>query len=166
MNVKQKAGWGVIARSRDGRTEIMCGLFITTEARLAFSGVRTHSNNTAEMTAVIEALSCLEVRGPHARDTNSVIYFDSKHAAVVCFGTIQARTHVQLARACQQSMFCVQHRLPLTMQNVCGLTGNLGSEYANHAAALGSFGLISSPNITSRWGRHNFDTSACCGWWL
>ena len=32
---------------------------ITNEAHLAFSGARTHSNNTAEMTAMIEALSFL-----------------------------------------------------------------------------------------------------------
>ena len=58
------AGWGVIARSPHRRIDIMFGPVITTEAHLAFSGTRTHSNNTAEMTAVIEALSLLEPRGP------------------------------------------------------------------------------------------------------
>ena len=72
----------------------MFGPVITTEAHLAFSGARTHSNNTAEMTAMVEALSFLGLRGPFARDTNSCIYDDSKHAAGVCLGTIQARTHV------------------------------------------------------------------------
>ena len=33
----------------------MFGPFITTEAHLAFASARTHSNNTAEMTAVVEA---------------------------------------------------------------------------------------------------------------
>ena len=51
------AGCGVIARSAHGRIEIMFGPVITTEAHLAFSGARTHSNNTAKMTAMIEALS-------------------------------------------------------------------------------------------------------------
>ena len=50
------------------------------------------------MTATIEALSFLGPRGPVARDTDSCIYYDSKHAAGVCLGTIQARTHVQLAQ--------------------------------------------------------------------
>ena len=49
------AGWGASARSTDGRIDIMFSPFITTEAHLAFSGVRTHSNNTAEMTAMIKA---------------------------------------------------------------------------------------------------------------
>ena len=38
---------------------------------------------------------------------------DSQHAAGICLGTIQARTHVQLAHACQQSMLSVQHHLRL-----------------------------------------------------
>ena len=42
----------------------MFGPVVTTEAHLAFSSARTHSNNTAEMTAMVEALSFL---GPVAR---------------------------------------------------------------------------------------------------
>ena len=52
----------------------MFGPVITTEPHLAFSG-RTHSNNSAEMSAMTEALSFL-----------------GEHAAGVCLGTIQART--------------------------------------------------------------------------
>ena len=55
-------------------------------------------------------------------------------AAGICLGTIQARTHVQLALAYQQSMIRAQHRLRLTMQHVYGHSGNLGSECADHAA--------------------------------
>ena len=47
------------------------------------------------------------------------------------------------------------------MQHVYGYTGNLGNECANHAAALGTFGLVPNHNLASRWVRHNFDTSAC-----
>ena len=100
------AGWCAIARSHHGRIDIMFGPFITTEAHPAFSGARTRSNNTAEMTAMAEALSFLGPRGPVARDSVSCIYYDSRHAASVCLGTIQARTHVQLALACQRSMLC------------------------------------------------------------
>ena len=114
----------------------MFGPVITAEAHLAFSGARTHSNNTTEMTAMIEALSFLGPRGLVARDANSCIYYDSKHAAGVRLGTVH--THVQLALACQQSMLSVQHVLRLTMQHVYGHTGNLGNECADHAAALGT----------------------------
>ena len=89
--------------------------------------------------------------------------YDSKHAAGVCLGTIQARTHVQLALACQQSMLNVQHRSRFTMQHVYGHTGNLGNECADHAAGLGVLGLVSNHNSSARWARHNFDTAACFG---
>ena len=49
---------------------------VTTEANLAFSGAKTYSNNTAEMTAMIEALSFLGPHGPVARDEQSCIYYD------------------------------------------------------------------------------------------
>ena len=39
---------------------------------------------------------------------------------------------------------------------------NLGNECADHAAALGSLGLITSHNVATHWVRGNFDTSACC----
>ena len=136
----------------------MFGPVITTEAHLAFAGARTHSDNTADMSAMNEALSFLGPHGPFARDANSCIYCDSKHAAGICFGTIQARTHVQLALACQQSMLSVQHSLRLTMQHVYGHTGNLRNECADHAAALGTSSLVSKHNLATRWVRHNFDT--------
>ena len=47
------------------------------------------------------------------------------------------------------------------MQHVFGQGRNLGNECADHAAALGTFGLISSHNVATRWIRHNFDTSIC-----
>ena len=90
----------------------MFGLVITTEAHLAFSGARTHSNNTAEMTAMIEALALLGPRGPVTPDEQSFFY-DSMHAAGIYLGTIQARTHVQLALACQQSLIRVQQQTAL-----------------------------------------------------
>ena len=49
-------------------------------------------------------------------------------------------------------------------RNTCTDT-NLGNECADHAAALGSLGLLSSHNVATRWVRHNFDTSACRGGW-
>ena len=150
------AGWVPSLDLTMERIDIMFGPVNTTEAHLAFSGARTHSNNTTEMTAMVEALSFLGPRGPVARHTNSCISYDSKHAAGVCLGTIQSRTHVQLALACQQSTLSAQHRLRLTMQHVCGHTGNLGNECADHAAALGALCLVSNQNLATRWVRDMF----------
>ena len=142
-----------------GRIYVMFGPVITTEAHLALSGARIHSNNTAEMTAMIEALSFLGPRGPVTHDEQSCIHYDSMHAAGLCLGTVQARTHVQLALACQQSLIHAQRRLRLTMQHVYGHSGNWGNECADHAAALGTCGHVSSHNVATRWIRHNFDAS-------
>ena len=105
--------------------DIMFYLVVTTEAHLVFSGARTHSNNTAKITAMV-------FFGPRK----------SQHVAGVCLGTIQARTHVQLALACQQSMICAQNTVRLTMQHVYSHGGNLGNECVYHAAALGTFGFF------------------------
>ena len=92
LMVKTLAGWCVISRSPRGRIDVMFGPVITTEAHLAFSGARIHSNNAAEMTAVIEALSFLGPHGPLTRDEQSSIYYDFMHAAGICLGTIRAHS--------------------------------------------------------------------------
>ena len=160
-NGERLAAWGAVARSHHGKIDIMFGPVITTEAHLTFAGARIHSNNTAEMSAMIEALSFLGPHGPVPHDANSCIFYDSKHAGGICLGTIQARTHVQLALACQQSLLKVQHWLRFTMQHVCGHTGNLRNECADHAAALGALGLVSSHGFSTRWAHHSFDSTSC-----
>ena len=152
------AGWCVISRSPMG--ELMSCLVPSLPPRLILLSL-VHSNNTAEMTAVIEALSFLGPRGPVTRDEQPCIYYESMHAAGICLGTIQARTHVQLALACQQSLTHAQRRLRLTMQHVYGHSGNLSNECADHAAALGTLRLISNNNVATRWIHHNFDASVC-----
>ena len=153
VNGETFAGWGVIARPPRGSVDVMFGPVVTSETHLAFSGAKASSNNTAEMIAMIEALYFLGPRGSIARHEEACIFDDSKHAAGICLGTIQARFHVQLALACQRSTLCVQHRIWLTMQHVYGHVGNLGNECAVHAAALGSLGLIFSHNDAARSGR-------------
>ena len=120
----------MISRAPHGLIGVMFGPVDTTETHLAFSGARIHSSNTAEMTAMFEALSFLGPRGPVAHEEQSRILKDSMHAASICLGTIQARTHVLLARACQQSMILAQHKLRLTMQHVFGY----GADHALHLA--------------------------------
>ena len=142
---------GVISRSPHGRTDVMFGLVVTTEAPLAFSCARIHSNNTAEMTAMFGALSFLGPRGLVALDEQSRIYFDSMHAAGICLGTILARPHVQLALACQQSTIRAQHRLRLNMQHVSGHGGNLGNECADHVK-----GMYPAPDIHEHFTIHKW----------
>ena len=75
------AGWGVISRSTRERIEVMFGPVVTTEAHLAFSGTRTHSNNSAVMTATIEALSFFVLHGRFGLNEQSCSFYDSLLAA-------------------------------------------------------------------------------------
>ena len=59
---------------------------------------------------------------------------------------MHAHTHVQLGLSCQRLLLKVQRWLRLTMQHVHSAE-NLGNECADHAAALGTFGLVSKQNI-------------------
>ena len=101
------AGWGVIARSPHGRTDVMFVPVVTTEAHLAFSGTRTHSNNSAVMTATIEALSFFVLHGRFGLNEQSCSFYDSLLAAearsrlatgtrvskIHDFGSAQTSTH-------------------------------------------------------------------------
>ena len=152
------SGWGAVARSLPMEDFLSC---VRTEAHLAYAGARIHSNNTAEMSAIIEALSFLGPRRPVDCDACSCFLYDSKHVAGVCLGTIHARTHVQLGHSCQQLLLKVQHRLRFTMKHIYSHAENLGNECADHAAALGAFGLVSKHNLSTRLVRHSFDSVSC-----
>ena len=74
------AGWGAVARSPDGRLHVMFGPVVSTEAHLAYAGARLHTNNTAELSSIIEALSFLGLAGPVARGSQACNFYDSKLA--------------------------------------------------------------------------------------
>ena len=152
---------GVISRSPHGRFDVMFGPVVTTEAHLAFSGARIHSNNTAEMTAMIEALSFLGPRGPVTRDKQSCILLRF-YACCLYLSGHDPGSHTCAAPPGMSTVSIhAQRRLRLTMQHVYGHSGNLGNECADRAAALGSFGLISNHNVATRWIHHNFDAYVC-----
>ena len=130
---------------------MFCPVF-TTEAHLAFAGARTHSNNTADMTAMVEVLSFLGPHGPVARD--ACIYYDSKHAACICLGTIQAHTHVQLALACQQSLLKVSTDMCAATPGTWVMDDLIMPPHLGHS-------VVSRHNLPTRWARHTFDTAAC-----
>ena len=72
---------GAIRRPLHGRIDVMFGLVITTEVHLALAGARVHTNNTAEMSAMVEAFSYLGLHGPIAREAHA--FFDFLHVVAV-----------------------------------------------------------------------------------
>ena len=69
-----------------GRTDIMFGPVIATEAHLAFAGARIHSNNTAEMSATIEGPLFSWAPWPVARGCEFVYFFIPSTLLVVLLG--------------------------------------------------------------------------------
>ena len=76
-------------------------------------------------------------------------------------GTNQPRTNVQLALSCKLSLLKVQHKLRFSIQHVYSHAESVGNEGADHAAALGALGLVSSHDLSTRWARQSFDSVSC-----
>ena len=111
------AGWGAVARSIDGGIYVMFGLAVTTEAPFANAGARIHSNNTAELSSIVGALSVL--RPWRSCPWFTIMHFsDSKCAAGVCLGTVQSRANVHLGLACWRLLLQIQLKLRFTMQHI------------------------------------------------
>ena len=106
------------------------------EAHLAYAGSRLHSNNTAEFSSIIEAHSFFGPSGPVASELQAFAWVRS------------ARARMSLAR--------------ITMQHIYSHAQNLGNACADHAAALGVYGLISNQNIHTRWVHSSIDSRLYC----
>ena len=89
---------------------------------------------------------------------NSRVLYDSEHAASVCLGTIQARTHVQLALACQRSMIFGQTQNFDSPCNTCMATVEI---WVMNVLTTWDIRTSSSHNVATRWIHNNFDASVC-----
>ena len=47
------------------------------------------------------------------------------------------------------------------MQHVYSHAKNLGNECAEHAAAMGVYGLVRNHNFSTRWTRQSLDSASC-----
>ena len=95
------AGWGAVARLPHG-LYVMFGLVVTTEAHLACSGARNHTNNTAELSRKVGALAFLGPACPVTRRSRACFFKESQHAANMRTGMIQTRMNVPLVLTSQQ----------------------------------------------------------------
>ena len=72
-----------------GTLGMSCLAQLSRQKLIWHSQARVQSNNTAEMSAMVEALSFLEHHGLVAREAHACVVYDSKHAV-----------HVQLGLSC------------------------------------------------------------------
>ena len=109
----------------------------------------------------VSALSLLGPHGPVARDANSCIFHDSKHAAGICLGTIQVRTRVQHALACQQLLLKVQQRLRFTMHMCTVIQGIWEMNVQIMLLRLAPLVWCRVISLSAHWAHHSFDSASC-----
>ena len=134
LRVKPQLVGSAVARSPDGRLFIMFGPVITTEAHLAYAGARLHSNNTAELSSIIEALSFLGPKGPCCPRFASLYLLRFQARGQHLLGV--RSNHVRMSPwmlTSQRLLLQVQLRLRITVQHIYSHAQNLGNECADHA---------------------------------
>ena len=143
------AGWGIAPVSRANAINILCGPVICDPRHPAFSGARTRSNSTAELTGVAEALqwaSDVTLRGERAR-----ILYESKHAARMALGLALAKKNINLANRCDDLLLRTKNKIFISVHHVYGPAGNAGNECADIAVSFGTSGFISECDTPAWW---------------
>ena len=136
----------------------MFGPDITTKAHVAFASARVHSNNTAEMSALVDVFSFLGPHGPVARDAHSCVFYDSEHAAGFCVGTIHARTRT--AWTLLPTVIAKKSSTSYIFSCSTSTVTRKILETNVRIMPLGAFGLVSNHNLSTRWVRHSFDSAS------
>mmetsp|Transcript_13325 Transcript_13325/g.46295 ORF Transcript_13325/g.46295 Transcript_13325/m.46295 type:complete len:317 (+) Transcript_13325:64-1014(+) len=135
----QPAGWGVIV-TRFGKAlaELRGPVVLDAEAE-HFRGAEVTSNNTAELTAVAEALIWLAAEKSH--DAACILY-DSKYAACITQGIYKATANRALAATCQQLLRneAARRRGGVSFVHVKGHSGDVFNDRADALAGLGMNG--------------------------
>ena len=135
---RELAGWGIAAVSPDSYVRILRGPVSCDPRHLAFLGVISCSNNTAELTCFAEAFRWINFFMPRCERVR--ILYDSKHAARV---TLPENA---MSLCCGPKAIFIYR--PLTFSNHAG---NAGNECVDIAVSLGMIFLFLSRTF-SRFG--------------
>ena len=133
------AGWGVVIITGSnnlgrGDGEIMHefhGRVITDESELGFIGAEVGSNNTAELTAIAEALRWLLKEGGN---DEIIIKTDSKYAGNQAVGTWKTKANKVLVGHVQDLWREVSALRELSWEHVRAHSGHRWNERADHLA--------------------------------
>ena len=112
-------------------------------------GARVATNNTGELTAIIEALIWLRDEAPGPSHLPATIWFDSTYAHHAITGSHQPDANQELIDKARSLFHQVLTQRPLEWRKVKAHAGNNGNEHAEHLAKKGSKGS-QTPHST-RW---------------
>ncbi|CAE8679070.1 unnamed protein product [Polarella glacialis] len=115
-------------------------------------GARTHSNNTAELSAIGEACDWLlreEQNDGEGNKAPATIYYDSTYAANMAQKLWEPQDNIEIARQVAQLVELVKRERGLHFVWVKGHSGNPGNEWADELADRGTQPAV-SPH-SERW---------------
>eukprot|EP00973_Karenia_brevis_P070211 9758431-Karenia_brevis.AAC.1 len=147
------AGWGVIIfrLPLTGHTPdyVLHAPVVTAPWHPQWVGARERTNNTGELTAVIEAMMWLRDEAPDNGDIPVLFRFDSYYAANIAQGIWEPKSNEELAEKAREITSIVEGKRQITWQHVYGHSGEHDNELADRAADLGAKGRVS--NVSKRW---------------
>ena len=138
------AGWGVAIWESAAKSHLpdfeLFGPVPLDPRDKRWLGASVATNNTGELTAMVEALLWLEQEAPGAPDLPAIIWFDSTYAHDVLTGTPTPTANQELIDEGQRVLERVKTKRLICWAKVRGHSGNLGNDYADHLAEQGATG--------------------------
>ena len=130
------AGWGFVVVGGKGEVvDEQCGPVVTDKQSPHFLGAECGSNNTAELSAICQALIwLLEKKGRES----VTLCFDSNYAAMIASGQWKAKQNLELAKRARELFQQVEVHCNISLKHV---KGHSGHKWNDHADLLANKGL-------------------------
>ena len=169
------AGWGVaIFRNQEGLelkepTFKLFGPVVTDKHSHLHLGADEGTNNTAEASAIFEALLWLKLEAPDNSKVGAIVKYDSEYAAGMAQGKQVPTTNITLVKRMGEELAKVRTKRRVTFEHVYGHVGIHGNEIADRLAARGATGEIGPDSkrwaapAPEKWGPLEKENCGKCG---
>ena len=144
--VTTHAGWGVAVWVNDIRSSKrsleLFGPVCIDKGDPRWVGAELHTNNVAELTAMMEALLWLNSEAPGQAFTPAIIYYDSTYVvnAITGEGAPESNVTLKLVLQARTMLHKVREKRSVDFSYVKGHSGNTGNDHADKLAGMGSRG--------------------------
>ena len=129
------------------------GPVVTTPGERGYIGAEVGTNNTGELSAMVEALRWVLHAEEARRFGAAVVWYDSEYAYGQVSGVNRARKNVLLVQYARLLRSRVERIAEVSFQHVKGHSGDPGNEAADRAAGLGASGQERRGVGWDRWPR-------------